>query len=97
MLCDVPDGLRLFSRHLFHLVLTRIGIVSQMADIGDIDDVGELVTLPTQRTAQHVGKDIGAHIADMRIVVDRGAAGVHARLTRMDGLEGLQLAGQAVE
>ena len=46
MLRDVPDGLRLFSRHLFYLVLTRIGIIGQVADIGYIDDVGELVTLP---------------------------------------------------
>jgi len=68
-----------------------------VADIGDVDDVGELVTLEAQRAAQHVGKDIGTHVADMRIVVDCGTAGIDARLARMDRPERLRRAGQAVE
>ena len=97
VLRDVPDRQRLLRRHLFHLVLARIAIVGQVSDIGDVDDVGEIVALPAQRPPQYVGEDIGAHIADMRIVVDRRPAGIDARLAGMDRNEFLQLAGQRVE
>ncbi len=94
---DVPDGLGLFGRHLFHLVLTRVGIICQMADIGDVDDMGEFIALVAQHTAQSVGENISAHVADMRVVIDRGAAGIHARLALVDRHERFQLTGQAVE
>ena len=94
---DIPDRLRLFRCHLLHLVLARVGVVGQMADIGDVDDMGELIALVAEHAAQRVGKDIGAHVADVRVVVDRGAAGVDARLAGVDGGEGFQLPGQAVE
>ena len=68
-----------------------------MADIGDIDHVGEPVALEAERPAQHVGKDIGPHVADVRIVVDRRPAGIDPRLALVNGPERLQLAGQAVE
>jgi hypothetical protein len=50
-----------------HLVVAGIGIRRQMADIGDVDDVGEGVeALPArQRPAQRVGEDVGAQIAEM--------------------------------
>jgi len=97
VLRDVPDRLRPGGSHLLHLVLARIAIVGQMADIGDIDDVGEIVALPAQRASQHIGEDIGAHIADMGVVVDRRPAGIDARFAGVDGSEFLQLAGERVE
>ena len=97
VLRNVPDRLRLGGSHLLHLVLARIAVIGQMADIGDVDDVGEVVALPAQRTAQHVGEDIGAHIADMGVVVDRRPAGIDARFALVDGGEFLQLAGERVE
>ena len=94
---DIPDGLRLFGRHLLHLVFAGIGIVGQMADIGNVNDVGELVALIRQHPPQRVGKDIRAHVADMRIIINRRPARIHARFTRMHRYEGFQLPGQAVE
>ena len=94
---DVPDRLRLFCRHLFHLVLTGISIIGQVTDIGDVDDMGKLVTLIAQHAAQRVGKDIGAHIADMRIIVDRRPAAIDACLAGVDGLEDFEASGQAVK
>src|SRR3546814_12452606 len=77
-----------------------------MADVGDVDDVGELVALVRQRAPERVGEDIGAHIADVRIIIDRRPAAVDARLRRVrritryagvDGLEAFEAARQAVE
>ena len=91
---DIPDGLRTLCCGFLQLVLTRIGIVRQVAHIGDVDDMGELVALPGQRAAQHVRKHVGAHVADMRIVIDRGSAGIDARLAGVDGHERLDLPSQ---
>ena len=94
---DIPDGLRLFGRHLLHLVFARIGIVGQMADIRNVNDMGELIALIRQHPSQRVGKDIRAHIADMRIIINSRPAGIHPRFTGMHRGEGFQLPGQAVE
>src|SRR3546814_2532887 len=47
--------------------------------------------------AERVGEDIGAHIADVRIVVDRWPARIDTRLAGVDGLEDFEAARQAVE
>ena len=97
MLGDVPDRLRLGRSHLFHLVFARIAIVGQMTHVGDVDDVGELVALPAQCAAKDIGKDIGPHVADMGVVVDRRPAAVDARFPLVNGPEFLQLAGERIE
>ena len=97
MLGDVPNGLGLRPGHLFHLVLTIIGIIGKMADIGDVDDVGELIAVERKRAPQHIGKDIGTHVPDVGIVINRRPARIDARLACMNRLEWLQLAGQTVE
>ena len=94
---DVPDRLRFLLSHLLHLVLTVICIVGEVANIGDVDDVGEFVTLPTQRPPEDVGKDIGAHIADMRVIVDRRPARIDPRLALMERLECFDFAGERIE
>ena len=94
---DIPGGLARLRRHLLHLVLARIGVGGQVADIGDVDHVSQPVALELQRPPQRIGKDIGPHVADVLVVVDRRPARIDPRLMRVDGLEGLQLAGQAVE
>ena len=94
---DIPDRLGTFGRHLLHLVLTGIGIVGQVPDIGDVDDVSELVALERQRAAQHIGEDIGAHVADVRVIVDCRSAAVDARFAGVDRLKGFRFAGKAVE
>jgi hypothetical protein len=43
---------------LFQLVLALIRIVGQVADIGDVDDMGELVALVGERAPQRVGAQL---------------------------------------
>src|SRR3546814_21066938 len=49
---DVPDTLGLRAGSCLHLVIARVGVGGQMANIGDVDDMGDIVTLPHQRPAQ---------------------------------------------
>ena len=94
---NVPSALALARGHALHLVLAFVGVRRQVADISDVDDMGELVALPLQRPPQRIGEHIGAHIADMLVVIDRRPAGIDARLTGVDGGEGFELAGERVE
>ncbi len=94
---DVPNRLLGFGRGQFQLVLAGITIVGEVANIGDVDDVGELVALPLQRPPERVGEDIGAHVADVGVIVYRRPAAVDPRLALVDGNEGFERAGERVE
>ena len=94
---DIPCGLALCGRRFFHLVVTRVRVTGQMADIGDVDDMGKLIALIREHTAKRVGKDISAHIADMLVIIHRRPAAIHPGFAFMHRGEGFQLPGQAVE
>ena len=94
---DIPCGLSLRCRRFLHLVIARVGVAGQMANIGDVDDMGELVALVGEHATQRVGKDISAHIADMLVIIHRRPAAIHPRFAVVNGGEGFQLPGQAVE
>lgn len=46
------------SATFFHLVFAFVGIRSQVADVGDINDVTDLVTVANEYPAQNVFKHI---------------------------------------
>ena len=75
---DLPGRHARAPRPLLHLVLTRIGVGDQVAHVGDIHHMPHVVAVVGQRAAQDVVKDIGAQVADMRVIVNRHAAGVEA-------------------
>ena len=49
-----------------------------MPHVGDVDNMLYLVPERKQQPLEHVLKYIGAEIADVRVVVHRGTAAVHA-------------------
>src|SRR3546814_3550143 len=60
-----------------------------VADIGDVDDMGErppshVPGLPRQHAAERVGEDIGAQIADMRVIVDGRPARIDTNVGGID-------------
>ncbi len=93
---DVPDRFLLGSRGLFHLVVARVGVAGQVTDIGDVDDVAEIVTLPLEHPPERIGEQERAHVADMLVVIDRRPAGVDARLVTLDRAEFLDLASERI-
>ena len=94
---DVPRVLALARRRFLHLIVARVGIGRQMADIGDVDDVVEFIALMTQHAAEGIGEDIGAHVADMLVIIDRRPAAIDARFAALERAEILEFARQTVE
>src|SRR5207302_6153093 len=71
-----------------HLVLTPVElVVGEMADVGDVHDLGDLAAQVVQGAAEHVGEDVRTEVPDMRIPVDRGAARVDPDAAGFEGPE----------
>ncbi len=66
-------------------------------DVGDVHDVLRGDALLMEETAEDVDMEKGAEVADVAVVVDRGAAAVHAEGGGADGREGLDGAAEGVE
>ena len=93
---DLHDGLVFPFGALDHLILAGIRIGGQMTHIGNIHHPLHRVTQIAQALFQHILHNIGAQIADVRIVVYRGAAGVHLDQVGVIGYEQLLLMRQRI-
>ena len=80
---NLHHALVLASGALEHLVFALVRIGGQVSYIRDVHDALDRVSDITQILLQHVFHDIGAEIADVGIVIDRRAAGVHLDDVRM--------------
>ena len=67
-----------------------------MPDIGDVDDVRQVIALVAQHAAERIGEHIGTHIANMLEIIDRWPASVDLRLTLFDGRERFKRTGKAI-
>ena len=77
---DVPDRAACLPCALRHLVLAIIAIPCQVADIGYVHDMLELVAGMDQRPVQEVLEDVGPEVADMGVVVYRRSAAIESYL-----------------
>ena len=68
-----------------------------VVDVGDVHDVVDGDALLAEDAAEHVDVEEGAEVADVAVVVDGGAAAVHAQRGCADWGEGLDLAAEGVE
>ena len=94
--CHFHNGFMLPGGALEHLVLAGIGIGRQVAYVCDIHDPLHTVAHITQALLQHILHNIGAQIADMGIVIDRGATGIHFDMLRVSGGKKLLLTGKRI-
>ena len=67
-----------------------------MAHIGDVHDTLDIVALIAQSLFQHIFHNVGAQVANMGIVIDRRAAGVHFDDARIVGDKFFLFAGQRI-
>ena len=72
---------------LGNLVLTLVGIMLQVAHIGDVAHIAHLVAQLLQVAEQHVEGDGRTGVAQVRVAIDRGAADVHPHLSGFDRYE----------
>ena len=93
---DGPDVLPRLAGAGFHLVVARVGVGLKVADIRDVDDVREGKAAPAQHPRKRVGEDIGAQVADVRVVVDGRPARIDAHVLRIERPERFELAGETV-
>ena len=70
--------------------------VDLVLDVGDVADIGNPRVKPAEQANQHVVDHDGAGVANMRAVVDRGAADIEADMGGVERDEGLAAAGAAV-
>ena len=83
-------GLQLFQAGLLcYLVLTFVGIMFEVADIGDIAYIAHLVAQVAQQLAEHVVCHSRPGMAEMSLTVHGGAAYIHSNMSFMDRLEEL--------
>ena len=64
--------------------------------VGEVHYLEDAEAAEEQEAAQYILEDEGTKIADMSIVVDRGAAAVDADFALVEGVEGLEAAGERV-
>ncbi len=83
---DDLHGLKLFQPgFLGDLVFSRVGIVLQMAHVGDVPYVADLVSQLFEEPEQDVIGNAGPRVAQMGVAIDRRAADIHAYHAGMDG------------
>jgi hypothetical protein len=68
-----------------------------MPDIGDIHSVGNAIRSCPQRSNQEILKEVGSHIADMRIVVDRWSTTINRNLAWYPWSKPLEGPGHGIE
>ena len=87
VLGETADGLG--RRHVGKaLDGARVDLVVDVRDVARIGDV-TLAVYVAEQAKEHVENDDGTRIADVREVVDRRPANVHAHVRRIDRLERL--------
>ncbi len=67
-----------------------------MAHVGDVHHPQHVVAAVAQIFFQHILHDIGAQVADMGEMIDRGAAGIKLHLARLVGIEFLFFMGEGI-
>ena len=80
----VDEGLGIERRDLLgRLALLLRTLDDLVIDIGDVLDESDLVTAILQVLAHHVEDEEGTGVADVNVVVDRGATCIHRHLARL--------------
>ena len=89
---DFLNGLALGQGGQNHLVAAGFDqFLAHMPHVGDVLDLIDRHAAGFQRPPNPVGHHIGAEVADMGVAIDRGAAGIHPGLARLQGADFLNL------
>ena len=84
----LDEGVGELLGHLGGAAALLVGAVDDLViHVGEVLGKRDLVALVHEVTANHVKAEERAGVADVDLVVHRGAAHVHAQLARLDGLK----------
>ena len=84
---DFEDSLVLALCARDHLVLAGVSVAREVTNVGDVHNALYVVAREAQVLLEHVLHNVGAEVADVGVVVDGGAAGVHIDLVAVVGNE----------
>ena len=93
---DVPGVLALTAHGGDHLVLAFVFVGGEVAHVGDVHDVGDVVAVVLSTRRSDVLEDVGAQVAYVREVVDGRPAGVEADFAGDERCKWLFLAGEGI-
>ena len=96
VLCHLHGLQLLQTGFLGNLVLAFVGIVFQMAHVGDIAHIAHFIPYVAQVAEEDVEGDGGAGMTQMGVAVHRGAAHIHAHISGRQRLEKFFLVRQCV-
>jgi len=92
---DYLHGLELFETRLFgDFILSVVGVMLQMAYIGDIAHIAYLVAEMLEVTVYNVKGYGGTGVSEMAVAIDRWSAYIHTHPLRVDRSELLLGAGE---
>ena len=94
---DADELVRELGRDLLGRAALLVGAIDDLViDVREVLGEGDLVAARDEPAADHIEADERTGVADVDVVVDGGAAHVHADLALLDGAEVLFLVGGAV-
>ena len=94
----LEERVLVFPREILQLQARRFGIPDRLVvHVRQVHHLCHLIAEVFQRPAQQIFEQIGAEVADMSVIIDRRAAGVHPHLARLDRGEFLQGPPQRIE
>ncbi len=86
----------LYAGFFRYLVLALVGVMLEMAHVGDVAHIAHLVAEMSQIAEHHVERDGRTGMSEMAVAIDRRAADIHAHAPLMDRTEQLFAAGKRI-
>ena len=74
---DLVGGFFLFLGGFFHLVLAVVRVGEEVPYVRDVHNALDFVALLFENAAQKIHEHVRAHIADVRVIINRRPAGIH--------------------
>ena len=85
LLGDLLGGEALVGHGDVHSVPSLVGdVVGHVAHVGDVHDLGDLVSLELEGPPHEIGQQERPEVSDVHVAVHRGAAGIHTDPSRLD-------------
>ncbi len=81
---DVLHRTPLEAGRLFDLVLALVGVLDQVPDVGDVDDVADVDAPPAQCPLERVGHHVRPHVAEVLVGVHGRPARVQPHVARLE-------------
>ena len=95
-MCLVERGVGAPNDHIGRDTLGNCSVDDLVVDVGDIPNVGHVVSRPLEVSTDHIEDHRGTAVTEVRIRLDRRPTHVHSDLAGIAGLKLLELPSERV-